>query len=68
MNSTKVALTAAALAIGAETLGWDGMPGMPRTPASHRIVDTRSAGEIAATRRQADGSWRFVIDNPWGTD
>ena len=19
-------------------------------------------------RRQAEGSWRFVIDNPWGTD
>ena len=19
-------------------------------------------------RRQADGSWKFVIDNPWGTD
>ena len=19
-------------------------------------------------RRQADGAWRFVIDNPWGTD
>ena len=19
-------------------------------------------------RHQADGSWRFVIDNPWGTD
>jgi ketosteroid isomerase-like protein len=19
-------------------------------------------------RRQEDGSWRFVIDNPWGTD
>ena len=29
--------------------------------------------EIAAKsadvlRRQTDGSWRFVIDNPWGTD
>jgi ketosteroid isomerase-like protein len=19
-------------------------------------------------RRQIDGTWRFVIDNPWGTD
>jgi ketosteroid isomerase-like protein len=19
-------------------------------------------------RRQSDGGWRFVIDNPWGTD
>jgi ketosteroid isomerase-like protein len=19
-------------------------------------------------RRQSDGTWRFVIDNPWGTD
>jgi hypothetical protein len=19
-------------------------------------------------RRQQDGTWRFVIDNPWGTD
>jgi ketosteroid isomerase-like protein len=19
-------------------------------------------------RRQGDGTWRFVIDNPWGTD
>jgi ketosteroid isomerase-like protein len=19
-------------------------------------------------RRQTDGTWRFVIDNPWGTD
>jgi hypothetical protein len=19
-------------------------------------------------RQQADGTWRFVIDNPWGTD
>ena len=27
-----------------------------------------SAQNADVLRRQSDGSWRFVIDNPWGTD
>jgi ketosteroid isomerase-like protein len=27
-----------------------------------------SARNADVLRRQGDGSWRFVIDNPWGTD
>jgi uncharacterized protein (TIGR02246 family) len=27
-----------------------------------------SAKSADVLRRQSDGSWRFVIDNPWGTD
>ena len=53
MNSMKVALTAAALAIGAETFGWNAVPGAPQTDASHR-TDTRRASEIAEARRQDD--------------
>ena len=26
------------------------------------------ASNADVLRRQTDGSWRFVIDNPWGTD
>ena len=29
---------------------------------------TLSGRNADVLRRQADGSWRFVIDNPWGTD
>ena len=27
-----------------------------------------SARNADVLRRQSDGTWRFVIDNPWGTD
>ena len=29
---------------------------------------TLAAQSADVLRRQVDGSWRFVIDNPWGTD
>ena len=35
-------------------------------PAGEPVsLASRSADVL---RRQADGTWRFVIDNPWGTD
>ena len=29
---------------------------------------TLTGRNVDVLRRQRDGSWRFVIDNPWGTD
>lgn len=48
-----------ALVIGVWTFAGTGPDGTPVKLASH------SADVL---RRQTDGSWRFVIDNPWGTD
>ena len=35
-------------------------------PDGKPVTLTGRNGDVL--RRQADGSWRFVIDNPWGTD
>ncbi len=35
-------------------------------PDGEPVTLTGRSGDVL--RRQADGSWRFVIDNPWGTD
>jgi uncharacterized protein (TIGR02246 family) len=48
-----------ALVIGVWSFSGTGPDGQPVKLAS------KSADVL---RRQADGSWRFVIDNPWGTD
>lgn len=48
-----------ALVIGVWSFNGTGPDGQPVKLAS------KSADVL---RRQADGSWRFVIDNPWGTD
>jgi uncharacterized protein (TIGR02246 family) len=48
-----------ALVIGAWSFTGTGPDGQPVKLAA------KSADVL---RRQADGSWRFVIDNPWGTD
>jgi uncharacterized protein (TIGR02246 family) len=48
-----------ALVIGTWSFTGTGPDGKPVTLA---------AKNADVLRRQADGSWRFVIDNPWGTD
>jgi ketosteroid isomerase-like protein len=48
-----------ALVVGVWSFAGTGSDGQP----------VRLAGRNAdVLRRQSDGSWRFVIDNPWGTD
>ena len=48
-----------ALVAGAWSFTGTGPDGKPVTLTGHNAD---------VLRRQADGSWRFVIDNPWGTD
>jgi ketosteroid isomerase-like protein len=48
-----------ALVVGAWSFAGTGPDGEPVKLTGH------SADVL---RRQSDGSWRFVIDNPWGTD
>ena len=48
-----------ALVIGVWSFNGTGLDGQPVRLAA------RNADVL---RRQTDGSWRFVIDNPWGTD
>jgi ketosteroid isomerase-like protein len=33
-----------------------------------KLVNIAAKSADVPRRQQADGSWRFVIDNPWGTD
>ena len=48
-----------ALVVGAWSFTGTGADGASVTLTGHNAD---------VLRRQADGSWRFVIDNPWGTD
>jgi ketosteroid isomerase-like protein len=48
-----------ALVIGVWSFDGTGQDGHPVR------LEARNADVL---RRQADGTWRFVIDNPWGTD
>jgi ketosteroid isomerase-like protein len=48
-----------ALVVGVWSFAGTGPGGEPVKLAGHNAD---------VLRRQSDGSWRFVIDNPWGTD
>jgi len=48
-----------ALVVGVWTFTGTGPDGQPLNLSGHNAD---------VLRRQADGTWRFVIDNPWGTE
>jgi ketosteroid isomerase-like protein len=48
-----------ALVVGVWSFAGTGVDGEPVKLAGHNAD---------VLRRQSDGTWRFVIDNPWGTD
>ena len=39
---------------------------MKGTDADGKAIDMEGKG-VEIVRRQADGTWKFLIDNPWGT-
>jgi len=41
---------------------------LPEHPPAHGEPVRLEARNADVLRRQTDGTWRFVIDNPWGTD
>jgi ketosteroid isomerase-like protein len=38
------------------------------TGSDGKLVNMAAKSADVLRRQQADGTWRFVIDNPWGTD
>jgi ketosteroid isomerase-like protein len=42
--------------------------GVAEHVAQHGEPVRLAARNADVLRRQTDGTWRFVIDNPWGTD